>query len=277
MKKYFFIFVLLIFVFVGCVPENEVLHENIATPTIIKIIPSSTPTLIMPTPTIFLSPLPTLTEIESIKKIYGLGFECDKPCWWGIIPGVSTWTETKQFIEQFYGYMGDIIDRTDKQGIKDESYSVYRWYLNNPIPGTDYAPFIGFEVQNNIVSAIHIPHEFVWQFFPVHKLFEKYGKPDKILMDIEDLFRIYVLYEDKHIMTRYSFSITDTRKPLNICLSDNYPEGPMFLWAPNTKWNLTIDSWKPLEQFSELRVGDFYEKFIDKSNQCFELSKNLLK
>lgn len=269
--------VLLILTIVGCVSENTLIKESVVSTNTITIhLPTLTltPTLLQSTPTPYLTPFPTLSYIESIEKLYSPQVECDKPCLYGITPGVSTWTETQQFIQQFDGYMGNVVDKTDEKIDKSVSYNIYAWYVNNPIPGTDYAPFIGLEVQNNVVSAIHIPDEFVWYFFPLHKLFEKYGKPDKILIDIEDAFRIYVLYEGKRIMTRYSFSVSDMMNPLNICLSGNYSECPMFLWASNTKWDLFSDSLKPLEDYSGLSVEDFYERFIDKSNRCFELSTN---
>lgn len=267
--------VLLILTIVGCVSENTLTKVSVVpTNTITIHLPTSTPTLIQPTLTPYLTPFPTLSSIASIEKLYSPQVECDKPCLYGITPGVSTWTETQQFIQQFDGYMGNVVDKTDQKIDKSASYNTYAWYVNNPMPGTDYAPYIGFEVQNNVVSAIYIPHEFVWYFFPLHKLFEKYGKPDKILIDLEDSFRIYVLYEGKRIMTRYSFPVSDMMNPLNVCLSENYSEGPMVLWASNTKLDLFSDSLKPLEDYSAISVDDFYEKFIDKSNRCFELSTN---
>lgn len=284
-KKNKILFVLLIFSVVGCVSENTLTKEPVVpTNTITIQLPTSTPTptLIQPTSTPFLTPFPTLSRSQAFEKLYKSEFECNAPCWWGIIPGVSTWTETEQFVKQFTNriYKPDNIIPRNKI-TKSIASDTYVWYVINPIPNTDYSPAIYFEVQNNIVSAIRLPSELVWYFFPIHKLFIEYGKPDRILVDASEnnvhetknYARVYVLYEDQNILTRYSFFGSNATNPLNLCLKDPFPEGDMYLWSSNNVLNFNFSSLKPLEQFSELDVESFHQRFIDKSNRCFEISK----
>lgn len=280
MKKYFIVFVLVMFVFVGCVPENKIVIENTATPTATKITPSSTPTLIKLIPTIYLSPLPILSASETVDKLYKSEFECDMPCWWGITPGVSTWTETKQFIDQFSVIVYGVSEMNYKI-TKSEISDFYIWYVAIPNSKSDTTTAVSFEVQNNVVSAIEVRSELFNYFYPINKLLEEYGQPDKILINIseysigetENYAGIYILYDNKHFLIEYSFSGLNITNPLNMCL-DEYPNGSMFLWSPNTELDFDFSTLKPLEEFSELTTQTFYEKFKDKDNKCFEISKS---
>jgi hypothetical protein len=54
-----------------------------------------------------LTPLPTLSSTEAEEKlrlwIAGV-FDCLLPCWGGITPGITTWQEARQVIEQMSGF-----------------------------------------------------------------------------------------------------------------------------------------------------------------------------
>lgn len=279
-KKNFILFVLLIFVFVGCVPKNIVITESTVTPTFTKISLSSTPTLIKPIPTIYLSPFPTLSAHNTYDKLYNSEFECDIPCWWGIIPGVSTWTETKQFIEQFRVYVYGV-DKVNNKITKPEISESYMWFVAIPDSGSDATTAVFFEVQNNVISAIEIGADLVEYFYPPHKILEEYGQPDQIFIGISEYFvfqetnyaQIYILYEDINILTSYFFYGSNLTNPLNICLDEENQASNLYLWSPNTELDFDFSKLKLLEQFSELNVESFYQRFIDRSNQCFEISK----
>jgi hypothetical protein len=105
-------------ILIGCISEN-IPREKYAASTV--IIPSSTllptetltliptetktsvptSTFIIPTPTLYLTPLPTLSFYKTAYLLYEANNICSLPCWWGISPGISTWTESKQWIEHF--------------------------------------------------------------------------------------------------------------------------------------------------------------------------------
>ncbi|KXK15562.1 MAG: hypothetical protein UZ14_CFX002000583 [Chloroflexi bacterium OLB14] len=280
MNKKLILFTLSIFLFVGCVQEKVTLTENVVIPTVTKISPSSTPRLIKPTPTIYLSPFSTLSALETYDKLYNSEFECDKPCWWGIIPGFSTWIETKQFIEQFSVYVYSV-DKVNNEITKSEVSDSYMWFVAIPDSGSDTTTAVFFVVQNNVVSAIKIGAELVEYFYPPHKILEEYGQPDQIFISNSEYSvfqetnyaQIYILYEDVNILTSYFFYGSNLTNPLNICLDEEHQAGNMYLWSPSTELDFDFSILKPLEQFSELNVETFYQTFIDDANKCFEVSK----
>jgi cytoskeletal protein RodZ len=67
-----------------------------------------------PDPTQTMTPLPTLSSdaaIEMVNELFVTNRGCLLPCWWGFIPGQTSWGETKQFLEQFAEFNG-LVDQT---------------------------------------------------------------------------------------------------------------------------------------------------------------------
>jgi hypothetical protein len=276
----------LLLILVGCSVANMPAEEVVVSPA--TIIPSSTS---LPTKTPFptalpsLTPLPILSSDETFNQLFKSENTCEVPCWWGIIPGVSTWTETKQYIEQFSSLSFGVYQvEYDLHITKSTPAEVYGWGVWNPIPGTDYGVAVLLEVQNDIVTALEAQGELVWYFFPIDKLLEHYGPPDKVLIGIGEYdsnppsfyARIYLLYEEQRILTSYGFSGSGTTSPLSICLYE-YNTRSMFLWSLGSELNFDFSKLKPLEEFSELVPKTFYERFKDKENTCFELSMDAWK
>ncbi|MFT3893686.1 MAG: hypothetical protein QM730_18815 [Anaerolineales bacterium] len=70
------------------------------TSTSTLMIPTLTPT---PHPTLSATQtiVPTLSTdeaLQQIKELYKDNGGCDLPCWWGIVPGETTWEQTKQLL-----------------------------------------------------------------------------------------------------------------------------------------------------------------------------------
>lgn len=276
-------------ILVGCGIQNASEEEVVAS-TKTAIVPSSTITLTEsmisnPSETPSLTPFPALSAKETFDYLFISENKCNVPCWWSIIPGISTWAETKQFIEQFSELSFGVKRAYGKRPItKTSSPEIYVWYVGNPVPNTDSATTIYLDVQNNVVTALEIGPELVWNFYPIHKLLETYGQPDQIFIgDINNdansqilYARIYLLYKDKHILTSYGYSGPSSMSPLNICLYD-YGEGYMYMWARSADLDFNFFELKPLEGHSKLDPNTFYEKFKDKKNLCFEISEDAWK
>lgn len=102
--------VILVFAF-GCQPVISVntSTSSTSTPQIYTATPSRTPTktptitatvTIEPMPT----PLPTLNSREASLAVQKLLLEngnCQLPCWWGIVPGKTSWENTRKFLSPF--------------------------------------------------------------------------------------------------------------------------------------------------------------------------------
>jgi len=287
-----FIFVIL-FILVGC-GSGEISTEVPVTQTVTEVIPSSTliptetqtsiptATLIKPTPTLYLMPFPTLSiEQERIKfyQFYNFINGCRLPCLWGITPGVTTWTEVKQFINQFNSW--NSIEKVEGSITKSSTFDIYAWYVKHPSSDADYAVPVFLEVQNNVISAIQIDGELASYLFPLHKLLDEYGQPEKILIKTSKQAEnplvyfadIYVVYEDKHILSTYEFIGSGKTNPVKLCLY-NVQLNPLILWANDKELNVDFSALKPLGEFSELNAETFYKKFRSKVNKCLSVSSD---
>lgn len=286
---------LIIILISGCMATNTP-TEEVAISTATLVSPSSTPVppesqtptptaIFSTTPTLYLTPLPTLSREQTFEKLFVSENICEVPCWWGIIPGISKLTETKQFIEQF-SELSFGIDRAygKRPIVKTVSPEIYVWYVGNPMPNTDSATTIYLDVQNSVVTALEIGPELVWNFYPIHKLLETYGRPDQIFIgnanndaNTQMLYaRIYLFYKDKHILTSYGYSGLSSTSPLSICLYD-YGEGYMYMWAHSVDLDFNFFELKSLESHSKLDPNTFFEKFKDKKNLCLEVSEDVWK
>lgn len=285
----FFLFLILVGCSIGYMP-TEVLDSS--PPTVIlssTLLPTMTPVSTTTiTPHIALpplTPLPTLSREQTFSHLFMSENACDVPCWWGIIPGVSTWRETEQYIEQF----SDLSFGVYKVGVQKHLTSAslsetYVWYVGNPVPNTDSSTTIYLEVKNNIVTALEIGPELVWNFFPIYKLLETYGQPDEVFLGVNEFdiipptyyARIYLFYEDKHLLTSYGFSGLGPINPQKICLYE-YGEGYLFLWSDDAALDFDFSKLKPLGNFSGLSPEIFYESFKDDGNKCIEITEDAWK
>jgi hypothetical protein len=280
-------------ILIGCISENTP-KENPAVSTV--AIPSSTslPTETLtpiptetkvPTPTLYLTPLPTLSFYKTAYLMYEANNICNLPCWWGITPGVLTWTEAKQYIEHFNpsrSFGVEIVENPRRPITKSTQSEMYAWYVW--LPDADTSATVYLEVQNNVVTAIRVTQDLFTLFFPLHKFLEASDKPDKVLVYISDRDKnngtydatLFLVYEQKHILASYAFWGSETTDAVNLCLQHLSPQ-EMHLWSSDVEISTDLSSLKPLDEFSDLDPNSFYERFKSKNQQCFEMSKDAWK
>ena len=67
------------------------------------------------------TPLPTmdfLARNTEIVRLMSTNNDCRLPCWWGIMPGVTSWQEAQQFFETF-GVIEEAVSRLSTQPDSD--------------------------------------------------------------------------------------------------------------------------------------------------------------
>jgi hypothetical protein len=295
---------LILLTLIGCISENTP-KEDLAAPTTtipsstllpIETIPSSTPlptetlTLIpaetkVPTPTLYLTPLPTLSFYKTAYLMYEANNICSLPCWWGITPGVTTWTEAKQYIDHFNPSHSFGVEKVINPVIrftKSTQSEMYVWSVW--LPDADTSASVYVEVQDNVVTAIRVTQDLFTLFFPLHRFLEASDKPDMVLVDIRDYNKInhiynatlYLVYEQKHILVSYAYLGNETANAVNLCLQHLSP-GEMHLWSSGVEISTDLSTLKPLDKFSDLDINSFYERFKSKNHQCFDMSKDAWK
>lgn len=256
------------------VTSTRQLTESILpTPTAVPI-----PTIIMMTPT----PWPTLEPEMALNKVLSLlmnnnNLDCLLPCWWGVVPGKTSWPEAQAFWSSF----------------AIQTYAFPQDFLNVVVfPITsDISPLeelhIGYIYdQNNTITDIAIPSLNISDYNPSTML-ELYGVPDEVWLNTIEApregvlpFQLIIVYQQKGISFRYYVDATQTGDNITACFessietkrADLFPAGPrIYLWEPSKQKSIQeitstpLERYFPLENKTELTPQLFYEKFTDPS------------
>lgn len=245
--------------------------------------------------------LPTLPANEIDKVIMDLFVNnrgCLLPCWWGITPGVTSWSEAKSLLEPFAELSG-FISPTDKH-LSVEFAMIPVPKIVSPYPEQPYYLQYTFIVKNDIVDSIEL--EFIPQMrnitaYTLPEFLNTYGEPAEIWIHTYSSeypkgvlpFIAILYYPEQGIWATFGpdkANFTDDK--VRACQWNGAPS-TLGLWSPDKKKSFIEASnmfrWKfdepgvltlPLDQATEIDVRTFYKIFKQPdSNTCLETPKNL--
>ena len=308
------IFVLAIVLLVRCVPsgylETQSLEDEFLTPsftnTLILSLPQTktptitekapTPTLNRQTPTPLLSPtiIPTLLIEEReiyLKGLLKTNANCDLPCWWGIIPGKTTWIESLEFLRLIGGKVssrpgdnGTIIYDTGGFDFED-IHNKITFFEKSELVETMDVSSEGFQNPVGFQKA--------WVQYTPKTLITKYGQPSRVwirssysygLTDRRG-YQLWIFYDKLGFLVIYSGIIK--KEPIyHICprfengediqsieLITQTPEDHRRL-ERFTYYSDVIDYIKPIEK-AGLSVEELYSIFIHDEKPCFDIQGNI--
>jgi hypothetical protein len=270
----------------------------------LSIVPYSsltyTPTPTIPTftqiPTITLTPIPvpTLNKEKAnqvVRELLKNNGGCILPCWFGVTPGVTPWTEARKIFESFSTIddSGDLETR-----VKGNLRHIASHGIGFKIPGEEREWGALLIEQDGIIVFIHVDAITAKRSgFVLSKLLSDYGKPNQIKIwttihvpGNELPFRLVLYYEELHIFVDYR--LEGRKVDESICI-DPKNEGPiLFLWANDSQYevfNGEFPDWwffsgeKPpikIDQVTDLTLDSFYQKFKDpkaSESLCSEINK----
>ena len=247
------------------------------TPTHILVIPSLTYTPIPATPTI---PVPTLSAKEKeivINQLLAEDHKCMLPCWGGVEPGVTTWTDAKIFLQQFAQIY------SSQSGIHTAEF---QYKAKNLV--------LKFYTHNSIVEFIGVP-----RFeYPLYRLLQEYGKPDEVYFYILDVlpidtnnpYTVYLFYKDAGILAEYN-GVSPKGETISVCFENGHEKKSsttfLSLWPKSSDKTFSevitqylnrfsdYSSLKyyKLEELSTYTNSDFFEfyKLEENENQCLQI------
>ena len=261
----------------GCVSGNLTIKpiptvEQHSSPTsFISLTPTSIPltsTLMsLPKPTVTLTPPATLEPEQANDAISTLlqeSGDCLAPCFWGIIPGRTTFGDA----ENIFTHLGIELQHTNTQDNKDFYASIYDF--DN---GVRISPIL--TIQNDIVKNLRIgitPETQKvgvlrkWLAYSPETLIKQYGPPSKVTFEVGrgsyvnygmvmnfDTIDLIVEYGGSNVgFKNKSFSIcpvTDQSDGIRIWMGKNPDDPPAYGISLEDATSLT------LEKFSNLMTG----------------------
>lgn len=278
---------------------SQLLPQSTVTP-----IPSSLP-IIITTPTLLpITQTPTVAPTLSLDEREALILEllktpsgCELPCWWGIVPGQTSWAETQKFMEHL-----------------NAKTSIYSTSGNNVVHsgGVDFAKHsiynrVTFTEQGGMVEGITINSfsnnpsvwKTDWASYSPEQIISKYGQPDRAWLGTASSFvesggssmpyTLWLFYDNLGFAVQYD-GVVKYEPVYRICpaFGENgqlLDEIDLFLSKPSNH--------TPLEQFANVRpekmkyirsideatglnVEEFYKLFTQGDKPaCFETPRDI--
>jgi hypothetical protein len=241
-----------------------------------------------------LTPLPTFSSYaennDAFNQLLETNGGCQLPCWWGITPGVTTWSVTQQFIQRFRedNYIDKLLGTNDNLPGFSGTVDSYVW--STYAPTGDVAAFVDFKVIKNVVTEILVPDLIVRNTFPMYVVLQEYGVPDRVYIGPNPSQKndshylnttAYAIYEKSHIMIILKFWGARDTAPKKLCEFDRNEE--LLLWAPDEEINFGYfnePDIKPLEQVSSMTPQTFYNKYKNKMSfekVCIDITNDIWK
>lgn len=228
-----------LFSLVGCQQSNAV-QPPISSPTTIistnTLISIPSPSL-TPAATITLTPLPTLQNDKALAKfdqLYSYNNGCKLPCWWGIMPGITTWSAARNFLMQF-----NEIGSIEENPFDKHSSKVTLAYFQIPSPGFNHPEGTRayFKIQNGVVVAITLLEDIGGKMFDMHKLYMEYGEPDSVRVRLQGCLQdasscwAEVFYEyDDGFLSQTQAHGTVNGTTVSLCIPP-WDYGLIYMWA----------------------------------------------
>jgi hypothetical protein len=289
MKPFYYLYLLFVIVFtLSSCTSGRFAITPISTATSLPsstfMPPTSPPTL---TPTITPSPIPTATPTrlptltpaearETIKTLLQKPVDCAAPCFWGIVPGQSTFAEAVRAITHF-GLQLLYTNTLDNRDFRESKYDFDS--------GLSISPLLA--IQNDVVENITVyidpekqktgvPRE--WLAYSPQTLINRYGLPSRVEFsgDRGNIYPLYVMvlyFDTHHLIVEYDSHnlgqqlqicpLTDQIEPFRIWMGKD-PYHPPFEGTPLEKATSMT-----MEEFSKLMTGPFNKACFDLKEETF--------
>jgi hypothetical protein len=309
----------MLFSLVGCQQDNNVYPPTffpsavIPTNTITPI-PSQTATITAvptitvtasprPTSTITLTPLPTIPKdkiLAKLDQLYLYNNGCKLPCWWGIKPGITTWSDARNFLMQFDAANSNEPNSNGASTIEENhtqpltknpsrfTHAIFRYF---PSPGFNqpFGTAVEFEIQNGVVVAIKLRGDISTKMFNLKKLYKGYGNPDRILVVPKDCSQpcwadMFYMYDEEGFMSQsYAYINEINSANASLCIFAGN-SGEITTWAPGISIDLKVfnannPKFLPIDQATQEQISELFMKSTNPNGRelCFDVPINLWK
>lgn len=270
--------------------------------------PTATPSPLPPTPTdtSTLTPQPTLSaeeRLEYSQELFRTNGDCSLPCWWGIKPGETTWSETEDFLKYLGARTGSNIknDGSDFHGTGGFDYDLEEGIIANRI---------GFLEMDGQIELIYIYSEGYsnpvafqeqWETYSPDRLLEEYGIPTRVWLESKSSgpvvegriagYTLWIFYDQLGFLILYNgygeyepiyhfcprFDNGEDIRSLEMYLQS--PDNPNPIEETAGIIGLEIDphpNVQSIEDATGLSTIDFYNLFIQEDKQaCFDTSRDI--
>ena len=234
-----------------------------------------------PTATASLTPLPTLPPDEAEALILDLlqnSTECRLPCWWGFVPGETSWSEAQNVL-------ATVASEIARTGPSDRPlYTVYIPVSAELHPSTRLT--YEYRVNNGIIEMIEVMFaRDYYEAYLLPQILNAYGPPEEVWVrtfdrsrDMTLPFYLALFYPQHGFMIRYYDDAELEGASVGACFHQE--ERPLlWIWSPQQQMtfmeaaanavNFGLDEdkeYRPLEEVTSLNVETFSNLFSRPDN-----------
>lgn len=239
---------------------------------------------VLPTP----SPYPRLEEKqarERITELFKTNGGCRFPCWWGIVPGKTSWQEANAILEPLVPN-SSVMRYLDDDGVRlyvDGSYGGRGFGTDVMIYGNQYTPVTE-------IKTIDIQPEYLSNL-TLSKIFKSYGMPGGIYIRNPyhvnssgvDNFDLYIHYPSDGFAVRYVYKGYTPFTTIQVCGLDqpafaDFDVGELSVASDIRKVSAIADWYwddeliKPLDVQTTWTIETFYKAIVSPDGQtvCIE-------
>lgn len=231
---------------------------------------------------------PTVEESQKlVQDLLENNAGCRLPCWWGIKPGETTWSETRQILEKVSSFVGGQEGNDGFYGAK-----VYPPYPHDTMMYLEHM----YQVENGKVVYIRV---YNFNFAPSYllpNLLGSYGQPSEVWIRTfprEDMgfqhFLIDVFYQDLGILVEYATGhpLEEVNGNIRNCSINEMDSPFLHLWSSDTNElsfqeakkfidTISLPEPKPLFEATGMDVKTFFETVKNpEANVCIETPRKL--
>jgi len=227
-----------------------------------------------PSPT----PYPPLAEMDRQARLAGL-FQsnggCRLPCWWGIVPGQTTWQEVHAILSPPLGHGAE-------RGRRYDGFRFINGYYYEPT--SLFSIEFYFQEDRPIPNLLieDVPQEYLANL-TLSNIFRSYGSPDEIyirspyhtiggIQSCLGEFEIFLYYPSQGFAIQYRYQSYPVNRPIRVCDLDRPSFGEFYVWTPGSYSNFQevapFASWgpgqypiQPIEEETSWTTESFFATF----------------
>lgn len=267
--------------------EQALTITPVQSPVVTRLSATAQPAATKTAPSPTFPPVPTLGSEQAQVRILDLlssNGGCNLPCWWGFVPGQSTWQSIRSFyasigktLEKYHSDGGSYVVNTDILDHDTQSSQVY-------FPDHDIVDLIvvrAATLRDN--SIVYADPQFVQDFkqYLLPQLLNSHGVPTQSLLETfaeapggpPFPFRLLVIYWQQGILVEYEGRNEIIGEDIQICPLQSTID--MWLWPPEReyKWSDIVrfavgdlvpgatSGYRPLEETTGMSLEQFHEVF----------------
>lgn len=284
----------------GASTTQQVTQTPSATETRIPATKTPTPTVTLP-PTFTLTPSPTWTPLPALSEEKSLldyisitaNNNCKLPCWAGMTPGETTWSEAPFFSAPLLSLM-------TTSSVMPENVTTSLYYYGDEImidtfvgakalEQRDKIDWIRLSMQSFTMPTENTPSQSLPlpETFRMKRVLQEYGMPDMVFLSTDiggpgfpkTYFSTLMVYTDERSIVKYYRDATVKDGVLITCTPSHAitlvvvseREKLISVDAINNlaTQNFRVDLSTPFDKVMDIPLDEFYQEYLSSSSNCF--------